>query len=249
MNLSDAQWLQTAGRLSNGADFNNVSRVANTGQRNVLAINTGVDPTWAVGENDGGDTSNTANANTQKTLGSGFRYSGKSSGTESRNAIAQSRLGVGALSVSESRGASSTAPTRALDIDFVNSVDQLAGGALDTSKFTRLDFDSFVNFKYKAILISQYNTIKAPNQAALDAGLEANPGSNAAQVWASLSSKDTGIKGDPYGDVRTFINNITGSISNKIQYASNSASIATAGGWITCKRIRVARSFELQACI
>jgi hypothetical protein len=203
LNLSDTQWIQTAGRLQNGADFNDVSRVANTGQRNVLAINTGVDPTWAVGENDGGDTTATSAATAQSSIGPNLKFSGKTSGTFSRNAIAQSRMGIGALSLAEARGANAKAPVRALDIDFNDLTDPVDGsGNTDQSKFLRLNFDNFVNFKYKAILISQYNTVKAPNPAYANLTVD---------QWNALTSAQTGIKGDTTGDVQAFINNIVNS--------------------------------------
>ena len=49
INQQDAQWLQTTSRLSNGAAFNFTTRDAFSGTRNVAALNTGIDPTWAVG--------------------------------------------------------------------------------------------------------------------------------------------------------------------------------------------------------
>ena len=80
---------------------------------------------------------------------------------------------------------------------------------------------------YKAILISQYNTIKAPNPTALAnaEALPANAGLTPAQVWASLSSfgtgsLSTGIKGDPTGDVAAFITNIVNSENFAVGTAS-----------------------------
>ena len=49
LNKTDAQWLQTTGRLKNGVDFNMSERDPNSGTRNTAALNTGVDPSWAVG--------------------------------------------------------------------------------------------------------------------------------------------------------------------------------------------------------
>ena len=52
---TDAQWLETTGRLQNGASFNMTTRDVNSGTRNVAALETGIDPTWAVGANDDGE--------------------------------------------------------------------------------------------------------------------------------------------------------------------------------------------------
>lgn len=45
-------WLQAAGRLQNGANFNSSTRDAGSGTRNQGALNLGVDPSWAAGERD-----------------------------------------------------------------------------------------------------------------------------------------------------------------------------------------------------
>lgn len=212
INKGDAQWLLTTGRLRNGADFNVVMRANDAGQRIVPAVNVGVDPSWAVGENDDGNTSGTPATNVQKTLGEGIRFSGKTSGTESRNAIAQSRMGFGPLSLAEARGAASNAPTRALDVDFNNLVD-----SGNPSDFKRATFDTIANFEYKAVLVSHYNTIKAARPDLLNNFLATHPGATDAQVqtwWNGLTSEQTGIKGDPYGNVRAFINNVAGSIGS-----------------------------------
>jgi hypothetical protein len=163
----DAQWLQTTGHLQNGAVFNVVARTVDTGQRVVFALATGVDPSWAAGSNDDGNSTSTTAANAQHSVGASLRFDGKTSGTEAATTIGASRLAVGALSVSEARGASSAAPVRALDVDFN---DQTSDGS-DPTKFIRANFDTIVSSnaatRYQAVLISHYNTIKAPNPTAL----------------------------------------------------------------------------------
>ena len=47
INRTDGQWLQMTGRLKNGADFNMTTRDVGSGTRNVAALNTGIDPSWA----------------------------------------------------------------------------------------------------------------------------------------------------------------------------------------------------------
>jgi hypothetical protein len=49
---ADVQWLQTTGRMANGANFNFVSRDSGSGTRNQGAVNLGVDPGFAAGERD-----------------------------------------------------------------------------------------------------------------------------------------------------------------------------------------------------
>ncbi|MFT3786941.1 MAG: PEP-CTERM sorting domain-containing protein [Tepidisphaeraceae bacterium] len=217
INEADARWLQAQGRLSNGAEFATSTRSADTGQRIVAALNTGLDPSWSVGENDDGNT--TTNAANQRNVGPGFRLSGKTSGSEARNAIAQSRLGFGALSLAETRAAASGAPIRALDVAFGYEADPTSGGSVDASKFIRVNFDSIANFTVKTVLISHYNTIKKPRPDLLAAYQAANPGATAEQIqtwWNNLSSDETqggtGIKGDTTGAARAVINNVGASI-------------------------------------
>jgi hypothetical protein len=226
INKGDAQYLQTLGRLRNGADFNVVSRGNDAGQRTVPALSVDIDPSWAVGENDDGNTSGTAATNAQKTLGSTFRFSGKTAGGESRAAIAQSRLGFGPLSLLEARGAASNAPVRALDVDFDNLFDPSNPAQ---SNFRRVNFDNIVNFDYKGVLISHYNVVKAPRPDLLatfrttfnTANGRAPTNAEESAWWASLTSNDTGIKGDVYGNVKAFIGNITGSIGTAASGLSN----------------------------
>ncbi|HMO26615.1 MAG TPA: hypothetical protein PKB10_10125, partial [Tepidisphaeraceae bacterium] len=45
-------WLQAAGRLPNGADFNSVTRFVGSGTRNQGALNLGIDPSFGGGERD-----------------------------------------------------------------------------------------------------------------------------------------------------------------------------------------------------
>ncbi len=240
INKGDAQWLQTTGRLQNGALFNVVARTVDTGQRAVFALNTGVDPSWAVGSNDDGNSTSTANANAQHSIGSSLRFDGKTSGSEAEKTIAQSRMAVGALSVPEATAATGNAPVRALNVDFNDITDPTSGGVTDDSKFIEANFNTIVsndpNTRYQAVLISHYNTIKTPNATALNAALALlyGAGSNqsnttAAQqqtAWAAVSSYDpttaetdgtpsipvSGIKGDTTGDVAAFISNIVNSV-------------------------------------
>ncbi len=213
----DAKWLQATGRLANGANFNVVSRANDAGQRTVPAVSVGLDPSWAVGENDDGNTSGTAAQNAQKSVGSGIRFSGKTSGTDARAAIAQSRLAVGALSIAEARAASSAAPIRVLDVDFVNA--QSTGNAAD---YKRVTYDNIINFTYKGVLISHINTVKAPNVPLLNtfrstfqtANGRAPTAAEEQTWWNNLSSDQTGIKGDQFGNVKSYINNITGSLGS-----------------------------------
>lgn len=252
INKGDAQWLLTTGRLRNGADFNVAMRANDAGQRTVPSVNVGVDPSWAVGENDGGSTSGSAAANAQRTVGPELRFSGKTSGTASRDVIAQSRLGFGPLSIAETRGAAETAPVRALDVDFENLED--SGNPAD---FKRVTFDNVANFSYKAVLVSHYNTVKAQNlpllqdyRTTFQAGNGRLPTPQEEQAWwNALESDVTGVKGDQYGNVASFINNVaqstgTGKPGLTPAIANNPADALFASGYLIPQLLDYSREYD-----
>jgi hypothetical protein len=211
LNESDTQWLQTTGRLQNGALFNVVARTVDTGQRVVFALNTGIDPSWAVGSNDDGNSTSTASANAQHSIGSSLRFDGKTSGGEAETTISQSRMAIGALSIPEAQKAKATAPIRALDIGFnyMSATDPtLSSYGSDNNdsnpEFVRANASTIESSnsttRYAATLISHYNTVKAPSVTALNAELAAiygagsniNNTSSAQQqnAWAAVQSFD-----------------------------------------------------------
>jgi hypothetical protein len=139
-------------------------------------------------------------------------------------------MSLGALSVPEARAAASNAPVRALDVDFTGQTD--VNPADDSTNFVRADFNTIVSSssnRYQAVLISHYNSVKAPSETALDNELEAldiNPATASASqqqtAWAQVQSFNpsdlsdpttSGIKGDPDGDVAAFIANIANSVA------------------------------------
>ena len=220
LNLRDSQWVQTTGRLANGLQFNTVTRDADLGQRPSFATATGVDGTWAVGVNDGGDTLTSTAAATQHSLGT-IKYSGKSSDTEVYDTIAQSRLGIGVLALTSTIAANAYGPVRSLSIDFTDQTDPTTGtGSTDSSKFIAADLNTISNDSYQAVLLGYVTTIKQPNATALAAYEAANPRLTPAQAWAQIPSFDasnagnpavTGIKGDTTGDVAKFLSNLLNS--------------------------------------
>jgi hypothetical protein len=215
LNKADAQWLQATGRLANGADFNVATRDINSGTLNVAANNVGLDPSFAVGENDDG---NGLGSVTQTAVGSNIRFSGKTSGGgQLRPTVQAARMGIGHLGLSDvlpSSVNSAVSPLRALR--FRN--DNAAGQGVQVS------IDSISNGSYALFQNQTYVTIKDPTggTAAVAAFRAANPGSTLtdAQVWAGLTDAQTGIKGDNAGnDVADFRRNILGSAST---FPSNS---------------------------
>ncbi len=122
LNRSDAQFMQATGRLGNGADFNVATRDVGSGTRNVASLNVGLDTTFAVGENDDGNSNGSGGFVTnQTTIGSDIRFSNKlSGGSHLRPTVQNSRMGFGHLGISDYKNAGGAAddgsrPLRALD--------------------------------------------------------------------------------------------------------------------------------------
>jgi hypothetical protein len=102
---TDAQFLQTSSRLANGLAFNMATRDVNSGTRNVAALNTGLDPSWASGKNDSGNGYNFTNNSaigTQVQIGPGMTFSNKSSGGgQLLPTIQNNRMAVGTIALSD----------------------------------------------------------------------------------------------------------------------------------------------------
>jgi hypothetical protein len=253
LNESDTQWLQTTGRLQNGALFNVVARTVDTGQRVVFALNTGIDPSWAVGSNDDGNSTSTASANAQHSIGASLRFDGKTSGSEAETTISQSRMGIGALSVPEARAAGSTAPIRALDIGFnyTSSTDPtLASPGSDNgdtnAEFVRANANTIESSnpttRYQATLISHYNTVKTPNATALNQELATLYGAGSNQTnttsaqqqtaWAAVQTFDPAIAetdGTSTLAVSGIKGDTTGDVAAFLSNIVNSVGTAAAG--------------------
>lgn len=228
LNRTDAQFLQATGRLANGADFNVVTRDVNSGTLNVAASNVGLDPSFAVGENDAGN-GNAADALTaQISIGSGIKFSGKTAGGgQLRPTVQNSRMGIGHLSISDIRSGNSagtasnanagTRPLRALAYrDDANDLADGSNGALisgfidpATGTFVKPSFDSITDGSYVIYQNQTYVTVRSP---------DAN---YAADV----------IKGDnASSDVREFRDNI---LTSAATYPNSSSFLNPANGLIS----------------
>lgn len=187
VNKTDAQWLQTTGRLKNGVDFNMTERDTNSGTRNVAALNTGVDPSWAVGENDGGNGYATDGV-AQSAIGGAMKFSGKTAGGGLlRPTVQNNRMAVGVLGMSDAIGSvknnSSTTPLRALA--YSNTTDSQSGNYVQPNTATITD-GSYVIWQKE-----QYVTVRTPD--------------------ANYGNTDS-IKGDATGDIAKLRNNVIQSV-------------------------------------
>jgi hypothetical protein len=251
LNRTDAQWLQTTGRLQNGAEFNFVTRDVNSGTRNVAANNTGVDPSWAVGENDGGDTGSGTPAESvgQASIGTTIRFSGKTAGGNAlRPTVQNARMAIGTLSISDARGAagngvdvsagpgaggataatagSSATPLRVLGY---------ANVASDTgATFVQPSIGSIVDGSYAIWQQQAYVTVKD------------NTSANAAANWGDVDSDtNTGIKGDTQGGAGFLRQNVANSSATFPAPSVATAADALLGtGVLPTKFMAVTKSFD-----
>jgi hypothetical protein len=179
LNSTDAQWLQTTGRLQNGANFNVASRDVNSGTRNVAANNTGIDPSFAVGENDAGNgyvntigsgidsqsqinIGGSTNGATGVPISGGLTaplFSNKSAGGQLRGVVQNSRMGIGTLGMSDAIGTAkngTATPIRVLA--YADTAGQGAGAAYVMPSASSITDGSYVIYQNE-----QYVTVQAPD--------------------------------------------------------------------------------------
>lgn len=242
INRTDAQWLQTTGRLRNGVDFNMTTRDVGSGTRNVAAVNTGVDPSFAVGENDAGNGNSQLSgfqAADQASVGRAMLFSNKTAGGgQLRPTVQNNRMSIGTLGMSDAfgNGVSSTAlsPIRALDYtdaasDGTKAADpnnvpvNPATGIANSGYIARVSAQNITSGAYAIYQNETYVTVKAPSAAfagatqAQWANTRDFNDANSATVNAGggVGTTTTGIKGDTFNnDVARFRFNITQTVSN-----------------------------------
>jgi Ca2+-binding EF-hand superfamily protein len=169
LDRTDAQWLQTTGRLENGASFQMSTRDVNSGTRNVAALNTGIDPSWAVGVNDDGNGNGATGATGQISIGPGIAFSNKTAGgAQLRPTVQNARMAVGTLSVGDSNG--NFLNTEGDQVRALEYSDSTSG----TSPYVLVSAQNITSTAYAIYQNEQFVTLKAPT-----AGLTATQWDNA----------------------------------------------------------------------
>jgi hypothetical protein len=242
LDQTDAQWLETTGRLQNGAAFEMTTRDVNSGTRNVAALDVGVDPSWAVGVDDSGNGNTATGATTQIDIGSQsltlgaapvsiglIRFSNKTAGgAQLRPTVQNDRMSVGTLSVGDANGvftAGNSYGLRALDYSPSQS---------GSAPYVQVSAYAIINGTYQLYQNEQLVTLKAPQagNAAFD--------SMTTSQWAQVTTNGTAalaptsgfdgsvpIQGDDStGAVSQVINNVQTSIANLGLGGFDSSSIA-----------------------
>ncbi len=210
---TDAQWLQTTGRLQNGAAFNMTTRDVNSGTRNVAALETGIDPTYAVGANDDGNGNAATGYTGQIAVGTGLRFSNKTAGGgELRPTVQVSRMAVGTLSINDANGTTTSASTNPLRaLSYSDSADgsapyvpanyyTIAGVTDPNSNPNGQQYTIFQN--------EQFVTLKAPD--------------------ASYNTSSPNVQGSPNGDVKALEANTVNSVAAYVINTSNGSVVSNA---------------------
>jgi hypothetical protein len=238
LNRTDAQWLQATGRLQNGATFDVTTRDAGSGTRNVYALNTGIDPTFAVGLNDNGNGNAFDGGTAQIAIGPRLTFSNKTSGGSGmRPTLQNARMSVGTISVGDAisvtkNGASR--PIRALAYrDDANDLNDNSNGAsftnwfesggvsatsqgdLPSGQFVQASAATITDGSYVIYQNEQFVAAKVPTAALYNT--TAIKGDNGTAVVLDGSSDATAAAnagGSTGHNVENFINNITSATAN-----------------------------------
>lgn len=224
LNRTDAQWLQATGRLANGADFNVATQDISSGVRNAAALMTGIDPSFAVGENDDGNGYAPDGGTTQAIVGPGMRFSNHTSeGSQQKLVIARSRMAVGALDLTDCANNARVnipppnggrQPIRILD--YRDDADDLQNGSnapdhknwnengysegdLPDGTFIRVTAANITNGSYPLYTQYSFVSLKRPNTSEYDLPLIKgdNSGNDAKDFWDNvvLSANGYGTDG------------------------------------------------------
>ncbi|HUB23964.1 MAG TPA: PEP-CTERM sorting domain-containing protein [Tepidisphaeraceae bacterium] len=219
INKTDGQWLLLQGRLQNGATFNVSTRDTNSGTRNTSANNLGIDPSWATGANDDGNTlatnaATTIAADSQQVVGqmpvtivnpssdgAGFfsvpsiRYSGKTSGSLLSTTVSNDRMAIGTLSLPDSLARNGLATGNGVASPVrVLSLDGTAGDH-NPSNYFYPTAQNIVDGNYIIWQQEQYVTVKAPNSAFANDTQAQWDAATSFQIGTGTGPQ-TGIKGD-----------------------------------------------------
>lgn len=224
LNRSDAQWLQTTGRLGNGADFNVATRDVNSGTLNVASLNAGLDPSFTTGENDAGNGLTADGGTDQVIVGGKITFSNKTAGGgQLRPVVQRSRMAVGHLSLSDAIGSATVgnaAPVRILN--YRDDVDDVANGNNGTGRF---DYNAATDTVSKNAADPDAGTFVKPSLETITNGQYVIYQNQTYVTVIDPTVGGTAVKGDNAGgDVRDLINNIKGSA-----FTGTPGTVATAG--------------------
>ena len=164
LNRTDAQWLQLQSRLQNGATFNMTTRDVNSGTRNVAALETGIDPTWASGLNDTGNGNSSSAGTSQFSIGPGLRFSNKTAGGgELRPTVQSARMALGTLSINDAHNITLNSVANPLRALLYANTSSNADGSRPTTTYVPPSYANIISGAYSIFQNEQFVTLKAPD--------------------------------------------------------------------------------------
>ncbi len=239
LDRTNADWLETTSRLSNGASFNMTTRDVNSGTRDVSSLDTGVDPTFSTGKNDNGNGNlpSAVNVNTfdQTSIGPDMRFSNKTAGgAQLRPTVQNNRMAVGTLSINDAGGNDTQSvanPVRVLSYsDSVNG----------TTPYVSPNFATISNGSYVIYQNEQVVTVRATG--ANYASNTVTTAANGAQVIQGQVQGD-----DASGDVVTMLNQTANSVATgNSSSPADSADGLLSQGYLIPQLMQVQKNFNGQ---
>ena len=270
----DVRFLQTTGRLANGANFNSVTRDVGSGTRNQGNNNVGIDPSFGAGERDRVSTGTYTAEGVAVTPGDeaapGFdfatgaaqvnlnenrpglnaRYADKvSGGSGLRPTVVSQRMALGILGAGDvgDRGTSATTtePLRVLALDFDGT--DFAGPDAGAVQPTA---DNVTSGRYQLWTTEQAVTVRGTLATGADAN--GNLTGGVSSNGATTILNDVNDDGSGVGIAGKFLNNITGDaqLSNfasgnvTVQNALTPLDALIAGGFIPTPFMQVTKEFD-----
>jgi hypothetical protein len=224
VNRTDADFLQIASRFQNGAGFNMTTRDVNSGTRDVAALNTGVDPSYASGKNDDGNGNYTNGVNNavfdQRSIGPALRFSNKTAGgAQLRPTVQDNRMAVGTLSINDANSVAYN--TGAVDSP-IRALSYMDGTTANPNPngYVQAGYASISNGQYVLYQNEQFVTIRNPDANYATNTVTTTPvtvygaGANSIVTGGVQVINGKVLGDDANGDVVTLLNNAASSLAN-----------------------------------
>jgi hypothetical protein len=241
LDRTDADWLEMTGRLANGASFNMTTRDVNSGTRDVSALDTGVDPTWASGKNDDGNGNLPDGTSTtvfdQTSIGSAMRFSNKTAGgAQLRPTVQDNRMAVGTLSINDAGGNDTQSVPNPVH---VLAYSDSTNGSMP---YVSPDYATISNGTYVIYQNEQVVTLKDMSSVANYNNSYVYTGANGAQLIHGTVQGD-----DASGDVVTVLNQTANSVATADSPTpADSADGLLSQGYLIPQLMQVQKNFNGQ---
>jgi len=258
VNRTDADFLEISSRFQNGAGFNMTTRDVNSGTRDVAALDTGVDPSYASGKNDDGNgnlTNGVTNATfDQRTIGPAMRFSNKTAGgAQLRPTVQNNRMAVGTLSINDANSKAFNTSTVDSPIRALNYMDGTTANP-NPNGYVQAGYTSISNGTYAIYQNEQFVTLRNPDANYATNTVTTTPvvtygtGANSIVTGGVQVINGTILGDDANNDVRTLLNNAASSLANSgaAILAGNPADGLISQGYLVPQLMQVKKNLDGQ---